>query len=171
MSKRPWVDGPWHAEFRHIVGHSDDKNHPMRSWPDCTGKCGDGEWDCDDKDCEFSEDCKGEWEEFTPRITVTYLKNPGKMTQGDQVVHPIVDANAQLIALAPEMAEIILSLAENGATDWCFMPYGEPCEGRSCSSCKEMATTQELASRLQKIIDQGERHKKWKAEQKDKNDG
>jgi len=157
MIKRevPWVDGPWHAEFRHIVGHSDDKNHPMRSWPDCTGEKGDGEWDCDTEGCEFSEDCKGEWEEFTPRITVTYLKNPGKMTQGDQVVHPIVDANAQLIALAPEMAEAILKFGEWANKQPGLDPQEEEIEL--------------LAERVQKIIDEAKRREisnaKWKVQQ------
>jgi len=84
-------------------------------------------------------------------------------------------AKAILIALAPEMAEIILELVDSHSlTDWCFMPYGEPCEERSCSSCVERATVQELADKLQKIIDEAKqraiRQAEWKAEQKDKNE-
>lgn len=143
----PWVDGPWEAQFRHVVARTKDKDHPMRYWPDCTGKLGDGEFDCDgDTLCEFSEDCKAEWNDLDVTLSITYLKNPGRGSQGDQVVHPIVDANAQLIALAPEMAEAILVQAET---------YPD------CEIVKD------LAAKLNHIIDfaaeRAKRQAEWKA--------
>jgi hypothetical protein len=71
------------------------------------------------------------------------------MTQADQVVHPIVDANAQLIALAPEMAEILLELEANDV---------------------QVGNSAEIAEKLRRIIEQGERHRAWKAEQEAKNE-
>lgn len=150
----PWVDGPWEARFRHVVAHTKDKNHPMRDWPDCTGKLGDGEFDCDgDTLCEFAEDCAAEWNLPEVTLSITYLKNPGPGSQGDQVVHPIVDANAQLIALAPEMAEAILVQAET---------YPD------CEIVKE------LAAKLNHIIDFAKkraiRQAEWEAQRAAKNE-
>lgn len=158
MSKRPWIEGPWHAQFRHVVAYTKDKDHPMRYWPDCTGKLGDGEWDCcgdsEGKLCEFADECAAEWKDLDVCLSVTYLKNPGSGSQGDQVVHPIVDANAQLIALAPEMAEAILTQAER---------YPD------CEIVKE------LAAKLNHIIDFAEKRDKrqaeWKAQQEAKKNG
>lgn len=150
MTKRPWCEGPWTAQFRHIVSYTSDKDHPLRYWPDCTGEFGEGEWQCETEGCEFAEDCKGEWEDCSVQASIAYLKNPGTMTQGDQVVHHMVDANARLMALAPQMAEIILTLHENDV---------------------QVGDSEEVVVELNKIIAQEERHQAWLRKKNEKHHG
>lgn len=113
MNKRPWTEGPWYtgSSFRHIHSNA-EKNHPLQWWPSCDPESTEGPFAACTDECEVRDVCESEWNDSKGAVTsIAYVSNPHGCSKGDQVIgHPQVQANIDLICLAPEMAEAILAL-------------------------------------------------------------